>query len=79
VLGKGHGVAKGGEPLGVIAREALRVEAIEVVAAQLAGERPSFIAFSCTILQPTSTPSLHPASVSRAFSCAAGAPWGMRR
>jgi hypothetical protein len=36
VLGEGHGVAKGGQPLGVIAREAVRVEAIEVAAAQLA-------------------------------------------
>src|SRR5215831_10619019 len=36
VLGEGHRVAKSGEPLGVIAGEALRVQAVEVVAAQLA-------------------------------------------
>jgi hypothetical protein len=36
VLGEGHRVAKSGQALGVIAREAVRVEAIEVVAAQLA-------------------------------------------
>src|SRR4030095_694983 len=36
VLGEGHGVPEGGEPFGVIAVEALRVQAVEVVAAQLA-------------------------------------------
>src|SRR5262249_6422581 len=36
VLGEGHRVAEGSQALGVIAREAVRVEAIEVVAAQLA-------------------------------------------
>jgi len=36
VLGEGHGVAEGGEPFGVIAGEPLRVQAVEVVAAQLA-------------------------------------------
>ena len=36
VLGEGHGIAKGGEAFGVIAGEALRVQAVEVVAAQLA-------------------------------------------
>ena len=36
VLGEGHRVAEGSQALGVIAREAIRVEAIEVAAAQLA-------------------------------------------
>src|SRR5262249_11467034 len=36
VLGEGHRVAEGSHALGVIAREAIRVEAIEVAAAQLA-------------------------------------------
>jgi hypothetical protein len=36
VLGEGHGIAKGGEAFGVIAGDALRVQAVEVVAAQLA-------------------------------------------
>src|SRR5262249_37292631 len=36
VLGECHGVAEGSEALGVIPQEAVRVEAIEVAAAQLA-------------------------------------------
>jgi hypothetical protein len=36
VLGEGHGIVKGGEAFSVIAGEALRVQAVEVVAAQLA-------------------------------------------
>src|SRR5262249_30056318 len=36
VLGEGHRVAEGSQALGVIAREAVGVEAIEVAAAQLA-------------------------------------------
>src|SRR2546426_8585528 len=43
-----------------------------------AGQRlgPDSDGLSGTILQPTSTPSLHPATLPRGFSCAAGDPSG---
>src|SRR5437667_6514054 len=44
-----------------------------------AGQRlgPDSDGLSGTILQPTSTPSLHPATLPRGFSCAAGDPIGV--